>query len=388
LIESSGISTKTPHKADFSVGQKTYRILDLGLSLESNTDDFLCMFDRDYASFCVPSFDCPNRLSVAFQVSEIRGCATLRVNETSCAIEGHPSPAAYAYQAVSRKLMEQVDGFLVLHAGAVARDGEALIVSGSPGAGKTTLTLKLLESGCSFLSDDFCPIHKNTGFVHPFPRSLWVSRQSPYSAQVDREPPEILLRGTKIPLSPGSPSIPIADGPCRIKALICMDPDESADSWREVQIALKKEGEREFLDSLQALSGIHLESMNAGLCEWRIRYPANLSHAGKLKALFATHAHCLWNVYRVDRIAPDFTKEPVLMPISFHKAAFNVMSEMKQELPMGPDNWKGRVTGVFMRLAELLERVPCYRLSSGKLDAMSDLALQAAGWSGSRERKR
>jgi len=46
-------------------------------------------------------------------------------------------------------------GFFHLHAGAlVAPDGRGLLVAGGAGAGKSTLTLALLEAGCDYLGDD------------------------------------------------------------------------------------------------------------------------------------------------------------------------------------------------------------------------------------------
>ena len=46
-------------------------------------------------------------------------------------------------------------GIFHLHAGALAApDGRGILVAGGAGAGKSTLTLALLEAGCSYLGDD------------------------------------------------------------------------------------------------------------------------------------------------------------------------------------------------------------------------------------------
>jgi hypothetical protein len=79
---------------------------------------------------------------------------------------------------VNRRALARVEGFLVLHAGAVARDGRALIISAAPDSGKTTLTAGLVAAGFSYLSDEAVLLDPRTGFVHPFPRALWMDERS------------------------------------------------------------------------------------------------------------------------------------------------------------------------------------------------------------------
>lgn len=53
-------------------------------------------------------------------------------------------------------LLRQLQGKRLLHAAAVARDGEAIVLAGLNGAGKSTLAWRLVESeGYSLLSDNF-----------------------------------------------------------------------------------------------------------------------------------------------------------------------------------------------------------------------------------------
>ncbi len=79
-----------------------------------------------------------------------------------------------AYGAIFRSLLDRVAGWFVLHAAALERDGRALLVAGPSGTGKTTLALGLSERGYRLLSDDFAPLHRETGLVHPFPRPLGI----------------------------------------------------------------------------------------------------------------------------------------------------------------------------------------------------------------------
>lgn len=96
-------------------------------------------------------------------------CATARGQ----ALALDPAAAADQVHAlVFRELLDRVDRFVVLHAAALSREGRAVLVSGPSGAGKTTLALALLEAGWRLLSDDFAPLERATGLVHPFLKAL------------------------------------------------------------------------------------------------------------------------------------------------------------------------------------------------------------------------
>jgi hypothetical protein len=66
---------------------------------------------------------------------------------------------------------------LTLHAGAVARDGKAVLLPGHSGSGKTTLTLSLAARGWLPLTDDICPCVFQEGvlFALPSPRCVHLS---------------------------------------------------------------------------------------------------------------------------------------------------------------------------------------------------------------------
>ncbi|HXY94682.1 MAG TPA: hypothetical protein VEP49_19625 [Acidimicrobiia bacterium] len=74
-----------------------------------------------------------------------------------------PDPAAFAYLEACVYL--PVTWFLarhgrfVLHGGAVARDGRALLLLGGSGAGKSTLVAAALEAGWEALADDVVIVH-------------------------------------------------------------------------------------------------------------------------------------------------------------------------------------------------------------------------------------
>jgi len=73
-------------------------------------------------------------------------------------------------------LIESLDGWVGLHAGAVVLDDIAIVTVGHPDTGKTTTTLNLIELGLPFLCEEVTPVDPETCAVHSFPHPLTLSR--------------------------------------------------------------------------------------------------------------------------------------------------------------------------------------------------------------------
>lgn len=85
-------------------------------------------------------------------------------------------PARVLDYLIWHVLREAVGGsnYLLVHAGVVARDGEAVLLPAASGSGKTTLVAGLVRAGFDYLSDEIAAIDPTTGQVAPFPLSLSV----------------------------------------------------------------------------------------------------------------------------------------------------------------------------------------------------------------------
>jgi len=352
--------------------QLFYRILELDISLDSDSRKFLETFDRDYGWFKMLSTNGKKRLSISARLNDLKDPfvrITKTINQQSInnqqSLQGHPSTVSCALQRIIRTIFAEIEDFMVLHAGVVERNGRAVILAGPPGAGKTTLVLELLKDGYGFFSDDFCPIHKVTRRVHPFPRSVWVVDDGPNKGNESGRKGKTCLRPDQLPSG-------VSDQPCIPKCLVCLDPGRNADSFCELEIGVKTEGEKGLGIDLHEIKNLQFSMVNGQSSDWRIRYPAGQGLTPKIRELLARHEQYIWNVYRVDRIHPDFEKDPVLTPIATHEAAFRLLRDLKQ----GPgffQNWDTRRYSpgkLFMELNRLLEGVPCYRLSAGSLDRM------------------
>jgi hypothetical protein len=75
---------------------------------------------------------------------------------------------------VNRQAIESAPDFVLVHAGAVAWDGDAALFPAPMDSGKTTLVAGLVRAGARYLSDEAAAIDPETLLVHPFPKSLTV----------------------------------------------------------------------------------------------------------------------------------------------------------------------------------------------------------------------
>jgi hypothetical protein len=73
---------------------------------------------------------------------------------------------------IQRAVPELVRDFILLHAGAVARDEQAALLPAMTASGKSSLTLGLLEAGFSYLTDDVGALDPITARAYPFAKRI------------------------------------------------------------------------------------------------------------------------------------------------------------------------------------------------------------------------
>jgi hypothetical protein len=89
--------------------------------------------------------------------------------------------------------IEAHPGFLWLHAAAAALDGSAVLLCGSPGAGKSTLAVQLIDLGWTFVADDVVPVDGTSGLALPMPCAPCIRTGS----SEDGGDPEVFLEQSK-----------------------------------------------------------------------------------------------------------------------------------------------------------------------------------------------
>lgn len=376
--------------------QSTYCILDLDVCLESDSKEFLETLDRDYGWFKTQSTNGKKGLNISARLNDQKDPFVRIINTINLksrpprlsgqardgrqasiinhqSLRGHPSPVSCALQLVLRAIFAEIEDFIVLHAGVVAKEDKAVILAGPRGIGKTTLVLKLLECGFQFLSDDFCPVHKHTRHVHPFPRSVWVADNRGVNGKKTERKEKSRIKPDRLPsVVSRNPRVP--------KCLVLLDSVDT-DAFCELELGVDWVGQERLGADLKGIGNhhfliIHRQSSGAtGSSKWRIRYPKGRGVTPKIRKVLATHEQHIWNVYRVDRIHPDFERAPLLSAIPTHEAAFSLLSCLKHEpIDFRDGDAHRRTPGKFFtELNGLLEGVPCYQLSVGRLDGMVGL---------------
>ena len=68
--------------------------------------------------------------------------------------------------------------YLIIHAAVVERNGQAFILPGTPGSGKSTLCAALVNQGWRLLSDEMTLLSTHDGQIYPVPRPISLKNQS------------------------------------------------------------------------------------------------------------------------------------------------------------------------------------------------------------------
>ena len=110
--------------------------------------------------------------------------------------------------------IEAHPGFLWLHAAAAALDGFVVLLCGSPGAGKSTLAVRLVELGWTFVADDVVPVDRTTGLALPMPCAPCIRIRS----LEESDDPDVFLEQSKqvVPVTSGQ----VAAAPHPVGAIV------------------------------------------------------------------------------------------------------------------------------------------------------------------------
>lgn len=128
-----------------------------GSSIEFSCDsaeglDFLSLL---FADVSAPTDSEPVRCRFSLRADSSSG-GYLLSNDSSPVHRGPLGTefAAHLYDTVIFHLLNENDGGIALHAGAVVCDGRTVLLPGQSGAGKSTLTAWLVSRNCTYLTDE------------------------------------------------------------------------------------------------------------------------------------------------------------------------------------------------------------------------------------------
>lgn len=351
-----------------------YRILDLLVWLRSDSSELLRLFDQEYHIFKASPEPGEKVFSVTYRDSGALQEASLELNGTVSSLSGHPNPLALGLQMISAEIMRENRNFLIVHGGVVAGVDGAVVLAGPSGIGKTTLVLKLMEKGFLFLSDDVCPIHRQTHHVYPFPRIPAIDRGSPYMHLIDNWQAKRVTGGKVLlqshsPLRLGTKSYPI-------RCVICMDHPQP-NPWQVLGLEFKNGSGAGLLTKLGAIPDVSLKQVGKDHSVYEVAYPLGRGLNNRIGMLIKEYRDDLWNVFPVKTSHPDFSGKPRLHRITQDEAAFFLLNQTKHEYDFQTGSKPAFEKHIhqFVELMELLNGAACYHLSPGVLDDTTELVL-------------
>jgi len=360
---------------------ESFAFLDVDVVVRSDSEEFLGTLTDVYGRFRRPVPDPALTCYVVTQADALERPAVV--------VDGQPrfcdDPdmlVKYAYVAVLNTVFECVRDYVLIHAGVVSWAGQGVLLTGGPTIGKTTLTLELVRRGFAFLSDDVAPLHRVTGQVAPFPKTLGVRPSTPPLM------PDLSFAGQlTIPLfSDGQKRYVDVEAvkagalgqPCPARYLFALsDRLDEADPAGDVVVMMLHRLSDELLENLAAVPGVEEMSVIEG---WL--FPAvELEVAPgavvdlELEAVCRGHDALIMYMAKGCYAQPDFEAAPALAPLSRSQAAL----ELVRKFRAGPRSalicevHKGDMKSFFLELLDIAGQMRCYRLQVGRLADTADL---------------
>jgi hypothetical protein len=357
---------------------RRYTILGTRVRLESDSERLLELFHRDYGRF---ADDGEGEADLVLRYSAegpAVGFCRAGGGAGEQSLAEYPDPVHQAWQWGTAALFDNLRDHLLIHGAVVVRDGRAVIVAGPAGAGKTTLALRLTDHGFTLYSDEICPIHRRTGRVHPFPRSVWICPPGEGGGPGGRE--------AKIAMMPARMADTKESDECAAPALlVILDPGHDARAVQRLVIGTRDRGWEPLVAEAEQLHpGIRIDRPVAGKTEFHLEYPRGEGLAEPLTRLLETHRDCLLNVFRTEAFRPDFDRCPVVEPVPAHRAAFGLLPGLKQRAGVTARADGAGAAGLMDELIGHLHRTVCHRLKVGRLEEevslVRDLAMDALGY--------
>ncbi len=356
-----------------------FRVLDAHASLVG-PDEVLKPVAHAYGRFLVPA--APTEGTHEIRIESANATSFSDGSNTLPVIAG-VDLTLQIYERFLNAVFDRVSAYAVVHAGTLLnRRGEALLIAGPSGFGKTSLTLELLRHGFGFLSDDYAPIHLTTGEVAPYPRTVGLlpdglarMPQSFVEAAADPKWPRLLGKAL-IDVGDVLGESTLATQPARVGDVVFLDAGEAGDPYRSIVcVGIWPRGVAETDERLRRIEGVKvLERTESGditvlRVELRHEELSTEEFSNLLNEDFVAFSEAR------PRSRPDFDREPRLSPLKRREVALLLCREIQNRRPRGSlmQAYDGDTTQLFLDLAGTLTSARCHRLEVGNFKSTMHL---------------
>jgi HprK-related kinase A len=157
-----------------------FHCLGFEFGVAATNPDFQRMVDALYAPFRAP-VEVTTVFTLVERAAPGDAGVSILIFENDKQVRTTPDRAlalAHLVWRVSQRVISTAsESFLLLHAAAVERDRNAVLLPAPSGSGKSTLSAGLVAAGFGYLTDDVCAIDLDSGRVRPHPKPISLATE-------------------------------------------------------------------------------------------------------------------------------------------------------------------------------------------------------------------
>jgi len=380
----------------------SYRFFDTVVAIRSDSRKFLELFAGMYQRFRV---DGRNQAQATYYVIAEDG--VLVVDDEILIFDDRESLVDRAYECILDSVVARIRSHILVHAGVISWNGQAVVLPAYSGHGKTTLILELVRRGFKFLSDEIAAFDRQRRQVAPFPRNLRVRPGTlalcghtdlPSRSPSSPDSSSRSLRGSG-PEGPGRHFAPATSwrdklildieriqpgslgGPCPGGYVIVLsNPADSRKGLdepdRTLHIVLER-GTGGLVQEIQGIAGVKDVSSvpDVPLPVFRLCIERGALVTPRIEEICRGQGVRILNVIKGGEHSPDFQASPRLEPLSSAEATMELIRRFRG----GPNSallqqeHQGSAAQLFLEVADMVSEMECYRLLVGRLNEMADL---------------
>ncbi len=360
-----------------------YKILDFSFLMESDSKSLLDAFENSYGRFK------KNDISGKFSTF---GFFTVKAEENPYVIfkgKKYNLPPSenvhiYAVSFVMRNVIENIREYFLIHASAVERNGDAIVISGPPSHGKTSLALKLSEKGFNLLSDEYAPLCRKNGNLLPFLQAVGIEDEAlelfwkGKYAEKDKRIRNDLRSKAKWVIDADSISHVKSDMKFGLKYFFLLKSSGTNEKEDVVEVAFLRNAETikdKFchIDEVTVIS----EGVVDGYASARFSVPKTRNVINAFDKVRHKEKEHIIYVEKIEEGNPDFSKKPSAREVSIQPLSIEIMKNMRNFTKGSElfEEFEGDYSRVIFEITALLRGVKCFTLKPGNLDDTADLLI-------------